>query len=147
MHLSILVIDGNILLQTLCNSFVTYDCGAFSGEGIHHNLQNVEQFPSISATLTEERISLLDSDVLFPQNLIFLQCPVQQNLQVARFERLEDKDLTTGKQRSDNLEGRVLGSCSDQDENALLHGSQQCILLSLVETVDFIYEKHRSSGS
>ena len=82
MHLTALIINRNILLQTLCNSFVTYDNRAFTGKRIHYNLQNIEKFASVTTTLTEECIRFLDSYILFFENFIRAQCPLHQSAEI-----------------------------------------------------------------
>ena len=55
--------------------------------------------------------------------------PVQQLLKVGLVERLEDVELTTGQQRTDDLEGRVLGGGTDECDDALLDGAEQRVRL------------------
>ncbi len=50
-----------------------------------------------------------------------------------------------GKEGADYLEGRIFSCGADQGNYSFLHGSEQRILLRLVEAVYFINEKNRSA--
>ena len=144
MHLSILVVDSDAVVQALGYLFVVYDNLFGSCLGIHHKLKDVEKLSSVPAGLAEQSISFFYIYLTLLQHLIFLQCTVQKKLQVIDFQALQHIHLAAGQEGSNNLEGRVLGSCTYQHNRACFNSSKQRVLLCLVETMDFVYEEHGS---
>ena len=51
---------------------------------------------------------------------------------------MEYQGLATGKERGDDLKGRVFCCCSNQCKQSALDMGQKCILLSLVKAMNFI---------
>ena len=82
----------------------------------------------------------------FRQLLVLLDRAVEQNSQVALVERFEHIYLTAAQQRRYDLERGVLGGGADERYHALLDGSQQRILLRLVEAVDLVDEQKCRTG-
>ena len=144
MHLPILVIDGHVFLNRGSHGGVVDDDRGVSGLCIHHQFQNIEKFAGISSAVSHQGLAFLHLDVFLLQKDILFERPVQEDLKVGLFQRFQDKDLAAGKQGSDDLEGRVLRRGADQDDGAVLHGPQKCILLSLVKTVDLVDKENGS---
>ena len=110
----------------------------------HNNVQNIQQLACISRGIPEQSIRLHDLDVQTAQNLIFSQSLPQQNFQILLFQTLEHKNLTAGKQGSDDLKRRVFRSGPDQNKGPVLYCSEQSILLGLAEAVNLVYEENWS---
>ena len=79
------------------------------------------------------------------QYLVFAEGAGEEVSQVRSLQRFEDQHLTSGKKRIDDLEGWILRGCSDENHGSVFNCAQKCILLRLVEPVDFINEKNRCS--
>ena len=97
--------------------------------------------------MAEEGFRLFDAHVPVLQLFILLERAVQQDLEVGGFQRLQDENLATGKQGSDDLEGRILRRGADQHDGAALHGAEERILLRLVEAVDLVDKEDGSGGA
>ena len=67
---------------------------------------------------------------------------LQQQLEIARFQRLEHVDTRAGQQCGVDLEGRILGGGADEDEGAVLDEGQEGVLLRLVEAMHLVQEQH-----
>ena len=66
-HLTALVVDGDVLLQAFRNRLIVNDNGLVRQMGVHYYLQYVQQFPGISAAVPEKGFGLIDLDVALPQ--------------------------------------------------------------------------------
>src|SRR5262249_22457220 len=66
---------------------------------------------------------------------------VEDRPQMLFLERLELESGETRKQRRVDVEGRVLGGHSDQDDLAALYGRKQDVLLGAVEMMDLVDEE------
>ena len=96
--------------------------------------------------MAEKRVRLPDLDLALLQHLVLTKGAVQELLQVGHLKGLEHEDLAAGQEGSNHLERRVLRRGADQDDRTRLHGTQQGILLRLVEAVDLVDEKDRCTG-
>ena len=67
---------------------------------------------------------------------------MEEGEQVVLVEALERVDLAAREERTDYLERRVFGRCSDERDGARLHGGEERVLLRLGETVYFIDEEN-----
>ena len=65
-----------------------------------------------------------------------------QRLNMFLLQGQQTKNARPGQQRIVHLKIRVLGSCADQNDGAVLHRRQQRILLRLVKAVNLINEQH-----
>ena len=65
---------------------------------------------------------------------------VEEFQEIILLQRLEDIELATAEQRTDDLKRRVLGGSTDEGDNTLLDGTQQGVLLRLGETMDLVDE-------
>ena len=146
MHLSVLVVYGDILLQAGRDSMVVNDCLRLAGKRVDNDLEDIEQFARVSAALAEQRVSLDDADIPLFKYGVSLQGPVQENLQVSGFKRLKHKDLATRQKGRDNLERWVLGGGADEHYRAILDRSEQRVLLCLVEAMDLVDEEDGGEG-
>ena len=70
---------------------------------------------------------------------------MQKPFKISLFERFENIELTSGQQRPNHLERRILGGSTYQRNNTLLYRTQKRILLTLGETVNFINKQYRRS--
>ena len=94
MHLAALVVDGDILLQTLRDRAVVDDDRIGLAElRVHHDLQDIQQLTRVAAAVAEQRVRLLDLDPALLEDLVLVQRPVQQPLQVRDLQRLQHEDL------------------------------------------------------
>ena len=93
MHLTVLVVDGHVFLNTGCNRLVVNYYRRLIGLAVHHQLQYVEQFAGIASAVTHEGVGLLQFYLPLLQQDIFFQGPVYENLQIGLFERLENENL------------------------------------------------------
>ena len=146
-HLAALVVDGDILLQTLRDRAVVDDDRIGLAElRVHHDLQDIQQLTRVAAAVAEQRVRLLDLDPALLEDLVLVQRPVQQPLQVRDLQRLQHEDLAARQQRRDHLEGRILRGGADQDDGTGLDSPQEGILLGLVEAVDLVDEEDGRAG-
>ena len=79
-HLPVLVVDGHVLLDALRDRLVVDDDGGAVREGVHHDLQDVQQLAGVAAAVAHQGLGLHDLDVLVLQEDVLLQCPVQKYL-------------------------------------------------------------------
>ena len=63
---------------------------------------------------------------------------VEQFQEVLLLQRLEHIELTAREQRTDHFKRGILGSGTDECDDALLYGTQERILLRLGETVNLV---------
>ena len=143
MHLATLVVYCNAVLQAFSNTLIVNNYALLSSLGIDYYFKYIEQFSSIPSALAEESLSLKHIYVPAFQDFIQIQRPVEKELQICCIQALQHEYLTTGQEGSDDFEGRVLSRCTYKNDRTGFHCTQQGILLSLVEAMYFIYEKHR----
>ena len=62
--------------------------------------------------------------------------------QIRDLKGFQYENLAAGKEGSDDLEGGILRSGTYKDYGSVLNGSEQGILLGLVETMDFVNEEY-----
>ena len=67
--------------------------------------------------------------------------PLQQGLQLGRFQRLHAKQARATDQRLVHFKERVFGGGADQGQGTVFHPGQQRILLGAVEAMHFIDEQ------
>ena len=65
MHFSILVVNGDALLQTFGYRLVVYHYPLPARLGIHHKFENVQEFSPVPAALAEQGFGFNNLDVLF----------------------------------------------------------------------------------
>ena len=147
MHLPILVVYGDIVLEAFRDAPVVNDDRGLAEIGVHHYLEDVQQLPGISSALAEKGLLLAYLDIPLLQDFILLHCPLEQHVQILGLKRLQHEHLAARQEGSDDLERRVLGRGSYKHHRAGLHRTQQGVLLRLVETVDFIYEQNGGAGA
>src|SRR5574344_1143764 len=146
MHLSVFVIDGDIVLQTFGNSLIVNDDRVLPKGGIDNDFKYVEQLSRIASTLAEQGIRLNHLNIPLAQYDIFPDGTVEEFLKVFNLQRLKHKDLAAREQGSYDLERRVLGGRADKNKSPCFNGPQKSILLAFVKTVNFIDEQHRRGG-
>ena len=146
MHLAVLVVDCDVLLQALGHAAIVDDYGVAAELGVDHYLKYVEQLAGVAAALAQQRLLLLYLHVPLLEHHVLAHGPLKQQVEVLGVERLQHEDLATRQQGSDDLEGGVFGGGADEHHRAGLHCAEQGVLLGLVETMDLVDEKHRGSG-
>jgi hypothetical protein len=111
----------------------------------HGDLERVQGDPRIS--VCEDGQALQDS--VPEQNVTAAQTafrvverPGDDSLDLGRFERLQNIHFRPGQQRADDLERRILGRGTYQDNHAGLDVRQEGILLGFVEAMDFVDKKN-----
>ena len=129
MHLPAFVVGQRVLLQTLTHEFIGDDHGFLVGIRVRHELEDVQQLACIASAEAQQGIGLAHLDGLLLQHDVFLQGSVHQLQQVVLPKGFQDVDGTPGEQRPDDLEGRVLRGGTNQGDYALLHGTEQRVLL------------------
>ena len=140
MHFAVLVVGGGVLLQAFFNLTVGNDNLSF-GFGTYEQFQNVEEFACVAAAVAQHCGSFAHFDVALAQFAVFVEHAVEQSQQVVVVKRIEHIYLAARKQRADNFERRVFGCRSDKGYRAVLHGSEQGVLLRFREAVYFVDEK------
>ena len=70
---------------------------------------------------------------------------VDQLFQGRRGQGFQAIDGRSGDQWRVDLEERILGRCSDQDDEPIFNTGEKRVLLALVEAVDLVEEEHSSS--
>ena len=129
MHLAVLVINGDVLLETFCNRLVVNDYLRFSSKCSGNDLDYVQKFSGIPATIPEKCLCFKHFNVSGLEDDIFFQSPVKQFLQILGNKGLKHEYLTSRQKGSDDLERRILSSGSNQNNCSVLHGAKQGILL------------------
>ena len=92
MHLSVLVVGGDVLLQGVGYGAVVYHQVAVRGS--RDNVENVEQLAGVASRETEERARFAYLDVPFTEYRIRREGAVEQFLQLCVVHRLQYIDLT-----------------------------------------------------
>ena len=90
--LAVLVVEGDVLLQTL--GYVVVGDRNLAGGGVDDDFENVQQLAGIAAREAEQRLGLLYFDLALLQLEVGLECPVEQCLQLLVVHRLQNVDLT-----------------------------------------------------
>ena len=91
-HLSVLVVGGDVLLQGVGYGAVVYHQVAVRGS--RDNVENVEQLAGVASRETEERARFAYLDVPFTEYRIRREGAVEQFLQLCVVHRLQYIDLT-----------------------------------------------------
>ena len=68
---------------------------------------------------------------------------VQEAFKVLFFKGFQNINLATGKQRRNHLKTRIFGGSANESDNTLLHSGKERILLTFVETVNFVDKENR----
>ena len=76
--------------------------------------------------------------------LLIFQCLAKKLRDGIVAERLQDINAAAGEERGDDLKGGILGGCADEADGPALDVGEKCILLGLVEAVNFIDEENRT---
>ena len=140
MHLAALVVGCGVLLQTL-HDLPIRDLDRPLRLGRDDQVEDVEQLSRVPTGVAHQRVGLPDLDRSLAQHHVLADRPTDERQQVFLFQRLQDIDLTTRKQRTDHLERRVLRRGPDERHHARLDGVQQRILLRLAEAVYLVDEE------
>ena len=114
MHLAVLIVDSDILLQAFSNQLIGYHYFIFADLGIHHDFEDVQKLAGIASALTEKGFVFFYCDLLLSEHFVFTQSPLKENVKVFRLQALQDVNLASGKKGSDNLKTGILGGCSNQ---------------------------------
>ena len=144
MHLALLIISQRILLQLFLYHLIS-DNHFIAACRFHHQFQDIEQFPGITATEAEHGCGFLQLNLLLLEFHILGDGSLQEPLQVFLFQRFEHIELATGKERTDYLERGIFRCSTNQGDNALLHRPQQRVLLALGEAMNLINKQDRRS--
>ena len=99
MQLAVFVVGDGVLLQLLGNGLVVYLAHARVG----NQLDDVQQFPRISAGVAQQALRLFHLDMQPLDILIFGQRAMKQFQQVLFAERLQHIHLTAAQQRRYHL--------------------------------------------
>ena len=142
MHLAALVVGHGVLLQAFHHALVFYH-HLFVGTRFHYKLQDVEQLACVATAISENGASLLEHYLALAQFGVMGDCPLHEFHEVVVAKGLQHIELTAREQWADNLEGGVFGSGAYQSHHALLHSSEQGVLLALAETMDLVDEEYR----
>ena len=137
MHLALLIISQRILLQLFLYHLIG-DNHFIAACRFHHQFQDIEQFPGITATEAEHGCGFLQLNLLLLEFHILGDGTLQESLQVFLLQRFEHIELATGKERTDDLERGIFRGCTNQGDNTLLHRPQQRVLLTLGEAMNLI---------
>ena len=141
MLFAVLVVEGDVLLQAVGDQPVGDRQPALVGR--QQNVQNIEQLARIAAREAEQRLRFAHVDPPLAQFGVGGDRTVEKPLQLGVLHRSQDVDLAAAQQRRNHLERRVFGRGAHERHDTLLDGTQQRILLRLVETVDFVDEQDR----
>ena len=139
MHLSLLVVSQRILLQLVYHHLVGND-HIIRPSRFNHEFKDIEQLAGITTTISQQGTLLLQFNMLFPQFHILRNGTVQQSFQIFLFQRFQDIELTSGEQRPDDFERRILRCSTNQGNDSFFYRSQERILLTLGESVNLIYK-------
>ena len=104
MHLTVLVVDCDVLLQALGHAAVVDDYGVAAELGVDHNFKYVEQLAGVAAALPQQRLLLLYLHVPFLEHHVLAHGPLKQQVEVFGVERLQHEDLAARQKWSDDLE-------------------------------------------
>ena len=139
MHLALFIISQWILLQLFLYHLIG-DNHFLAASRFHHQFQDIEQFPGITATEAEHGCGFLQLNLFLLEFHILGDGTLQESLQVFLLQRFEHIELATGKERTDDLERGIFRGSTNQGDNTLLHRPQQRVLLTLGEAVNLIYK-------
>ena len=142
MHLAVLIVGKRVLLEKFRDDgvrnlhvFVPLGCGFID------KLHDVEQLAGIASAVSEQGFGLRETKFALLQLRVMLGSEVGKLQKVGTVQRIECIDLATREQRSDHLEGGILRSGTDKRHNALLHSSEQRVLLRFGETMYLVDEQ------
>ena len=124
MHLAVLIVYGDILVQALGDCLIVYYYLFFARLGIDNEFQNIEEFAAVSAGLAEQGLGFLNLYFALFQNLVAGKRSVQKYLKVSDIQTLQYIHLTPGQKGSDDLERRVLCCRAYQHNRAGFHGPE-----------------------
>src|SRR5687768_18290904 len=71
-----------------------------------------------------------------------VQCASQHDLDLVFRQLIQNENAATRQERAGDFERRVFGSGSNEGNGAVFDGVQQCVLLCLVEAMDFVDEEY-----
>jgi hypothetical protein len=104
-------------------------------------LEQVQEAPRVAVGIADQRIDrLVVEREAVERNLLRA---LEQLTHLVVVERLQHVHLRARQQRRVDLEARILGGRADEGHEPRLDERQQCILLRLVEAVDFVDEQDR----
>ena len=144
MHLALLIVSQRILLQLFLYHLIS-DNHFLAASRFHHQFQDIEQFPGITATEAEHGCGFLQLNLLLLEFHILGDGTLQESLQVFLLQRFEHIELATGKERTDYLERGIFRGSTNQGDNTLLYRPQQRVLLALGEAMNLINKQDRRS--
>ena len=132
---------GQCLVDVLCRSGTFLSRLQGQLRGYFKSVVCVAAIPAGVAANQSKRIVIGGKFQCAQPALAVLNGTAQQRCNLVFCKRLQHVDAAAGEQRGDDLEGRIFGGCSDQPNCSALHVGQECILLCLVEAMDFIDEQ------
>ena len=142
MVLPLLVVKRQVLLDGFLDNVIVDDDGAVHGlQGVHHQLDGVDELAGVAAGNPQHRLVFLHTYFDGAFLLKVVRRRGDDFSQLAAFQIFEDIDLTAGQQRRNHLKGGVFGGGADESDDALFHRPEQRVLLRLGEPVDFIDEE------
>ena len=144
MLFAVFVVEGDVLLEAVGN--VAVGDRYLAVGSADHDVEDVEQLAGVAACEAEQGAGLVHLDLAGLQLGVGRKGPVEKRFEVRVLHRFEHIDLTAAQQRRDHLERWVFGRGADQREDPLFDGSQQRVLLRLVEAVDFVDEQKGRFG-
>src|SRR5919108_2732760 len=108
--------------------------------------ERVERNTRVSATLRGNPFERLVVGFESRKTAIFVrECAIEDRPDVLRLERLEADEERPRHERRVHLEERIFGRRADEDDHAVLDGTEKRVLLSAVEAVDLVHEQDGSS--
>ena len=143
MHLSVLVVGERVLLQSLSHNVIADDIRSLSDK-----FQDIEELSRIPSTVAHKGLCLLHLYGAFLEKDICCESMVKQPHKVIHLKALENIDLTTAEERTDDLERRILSSGSNERHDTLFYCTKKAVLLRLGESVYLVdkeYGRHTSS--
>ena len=108
------------------------------------HLKAAERNPGVALGVLDQEVEtrLLGAQAEPAQSALgVVQGAGQDGFQLIRAERLKHQHPGSGQERRDDLKRRIFGGGAQQDDQALLDVGQKCVLLGLVEAVDFIHKQ------
>ena len=118
----------------------------FDGEGVRE-FEHGEEMASVAFAAVDEMLAgvVVDGDRLATEAALRVgEGAVDEFVEVVLFERLETEERAAGEQGAGEREERVLGGCTDEDEQAFLHEREEDVLLGAAEAVNFVEEHDRA---
>ena len=109
--------------------------------GFYHKFQDVEQLAGVASAVAQHGGGLLQFYFSLFQDDVGGDGAVEEFQQVVLLQRLQHVHLAAGEQGADDFERGVLRCGADEGDHALLHGTQQGVLLGLAEAVYLVDEE------